>query len=102
MLKIENNLIVGNTFNIKENLKSLGACWNKDKKCYMVDQYTIEAVQHFLTEVNENTDKHIKACWQKALDTYDLSMVSKQHPLYPKILEAFKDFKGETQILSKL
>jgi hypothetical protein len=93
MLKIENNLIVGNTYNIKDELKNLGACWNKDKKCYMVDKYTLEAVQKFLTEVNENTDKHLKLCWQKALDKYELAMVSKQHPLYPQILESFKEFK---------
>lgn len=95
MLKIENFQIQGNTYNLKDQLRDLGACWNKDKKCYCVDKYTIDAVQKLLDKVNVDTDVFIKECWSKALEKYDLQMVSKQHPLYPDILASFKTFKGK-------
>ena len=95
MLSVENYTIIGNTYNIKEQLKNLGCYWDKNEGKYKCDKHTVEAVEKLLNEVNENTNRVMRTAWDKAMQKYDLTVCPKTHPLYSQVLASFKDFKQQ-------
>ena len=95
MLSVENYTIIGNTYNIKDQLKNLGCYWDKQEGKYKCDKHTLESVKKLLDEVNENTTKVMRTAWDSACAKYDLTVCSRTHPLYSQVLASFKDFKQQ-------
>jgi hypothetical protein len=96
MLKIQNYNIVGNTFEIREELKSMGCYFNHQTKQYKCDKHTIQNVEKFIHQINaekaKSNDKQLDL-WEQACKKFELEHVSKMHPMYNKVLEEFKSLK---------
>ena len=72
IVSIYNDLIIitGNTYSNKDNLKSIGARWNKEKKGWQFNSDQIEVVRNKVAEVFDSVSyKEIDQTIKKVVET---------------------------------
>lgn len=87
----ENNGVTGNTYQIKDDLKSKFNCiWSSEFKLWVVPQENRDDLEEYLDELNEKEQEKINKLWSHALYINDLKFVSKSDTKnYNKVKETF-------------
>jgi hypothetical protein len=85
MLIIHNNKIEGNTFKIKEQLKSMNCKWDSDYKQWGVSNENIKAVSQYLEQVNHENKMKVFEAWKAACEFFNYKFVKKGTEEYNQV-----------------
>ena len=92
MLYTCGNTIEGNTYSIKDILKSKYKCyWDSDTKKWTFEQMYKDKIDDFLSECNRNIENNIKTLWKNACDILNIHYAKKGTQEYNVVKNRFLD-----------
>lgn len=56
--------IYGNTYPVKEQLKALGARWDKDARVWMIDESRADEARRIVAGAGERRPAETRTCWE--------------------------------------